>query len=46
MTNNNNLFQNYLILVQCLILIASGSMILERFPGSMIDDAKNLRTAT
>ena len=46
MTDYIDSFPNYLILVQCLILIASGSMILEKFPGSTIDDAKNLRTAT
>ena len=46
MTDYIDSFPNYLILVQCLILIVSGSMILEKFPGSTIDDAKNLRTAT
>ena len=46
MTDYSDLLQNYLILVQCLILIASGSMILEKFPGSIIDDTKNLRTPT
>ena len=46
MTDYSDLFPNYLILVQGLILIASRSMILEKFPGSTIDDAKNLRTAT